>query len=86
MNYDDKISANEHERLTTNAQRLGIDTTKSTKISEWIGFRPSRSSVRLEIDENVNYFKVIHNYGHGGSGWTVFVGAAKDAVRLLFHT
>jgi hypothetical protein len=27
--------------------------------------------------------KVIHNYGHGGSGWTVYVGAVHEALSLM---
>jgi D-amino-acid oxidase len=80
------IRPEEHARLLRNADLLGIDTTKSKPIGEWTGFRPYRPTARCEIDkefgvaENV---KVIHSYGYGGSGWTVHVGAAKEATALL---
>jgi glycine/D-amino acid oxidase-like deaminating enzyme len=32
------------------------------------------------VEEGV---KLVHNYGHGGSGWTVFCGAAREAASLL---
>lgn len=55
-------------------------------IREWVGLRPGRSSVRLELD---NYrtnsgrnLLVIHNYGHGGAGVTLGWGCAYDVVVL----
>ncbi|HEV2721737.1 MAG TPA: FAD-dependent oxidoreductase [Thermoanaerobaculia bacterium] len=42
-----------------------------------VGFRPLRSAVRLEREGNV-----IHNYGHGGAGFTVSWGCARDVLRL----
>jgi D-amino-acid oxidase len=81
------IRTEERERLQLNAQRLGIDTTKTQPVGEWTGFRPVRSSIRCEVDEALmskhSLAKVIHNYGHGGAGWTLAVGAAKHAVDLL---
>lgn len=85
MNYENVITATECERLITNAELLGVDTKNTNRISEWVGFRPSRSTVRLESDESICDLKLVHNYGHGGSGWTIFVGAAKNAVRLLSY-
>jgi D-amino-acid oxidase len=81
------IRTEERERLQLNAQRLGIDTTKKQPVGEWTGFRPVRSFIRCEVDEALmskhSLAKVIHNYGHGGAGWTLAVGAAKHAVDLL---
>ena len=41
------------------------------KVNDWVGLRPGRHSVRLE-KENIDGISVVHNYGHGGSGITVF--------------
>lgn len=45
-----------------------------------MGFRPSRPEVRLEIDGR--WPKIIHNYGHGGSGFTLSWGCAREVARL----
>jgi D-amino-acid oxidase len=41
------------------------------------GLRPVRSDVRLERDG-----RVIHNYGHGGAGYTLSWGCAEEVARL----
>ena len=43
----------------------------SKKVKDWVGLRPFRPSVRLER-ETLGGQSVVHNYGHGGSGITVF--------------
>ncbi|KAI1775052.1 FAD dependent oxidoreductase [Hypoxylon cercidicola] len=52
------------------------------------GLRPfTKKNVKVRADEvrvNATNFKpLIHNYGHGGSGWTLAVGCARSAVNLL---
>ena len=42
-----------------------------------VGFRPLRPTVRLERSGNV-----IHNYGHGGAGFTVSWAAARRVLTL----
>jgi len=42
------------------------------------GLRPYRVEVRLERDG-----RVIHNYGHGGAGFTLCRGCAEDVAALL---
>jgi D-amino-acid oxidase len=44
------------------------------------GLRPTRSSIRLEWDP---IHRVIHNYGHGGSGYTTCWGCAEEVVYIL---
>lgn len=84
---DTEISVRDEERarLVRNASLLGIDTTQSSPVAEWTGFRPYRSTVRCEIDRRFSTkdLTVIHNYGHGGSGWTINAGTARDAVNLI---
>jgi D-amino-acid oxidase len=46
-------------------------------IGSWAGLRPHRNDVRLEREGNI-----IHNYGHGGSGFTLAFGCAEDVVKL----
>ena len=42
------------------------------------GIRPVRPAVRLERSG-----RVIHNYGHGGAGFTVSWGCAEEVLKLL---
>jgi hypothetical protein len=51
-----------------------------------VGFRPYRPTARLGVDEKLSSLSgvtVVHSYGYGGSGWTVFVGVASDNIHLL---
>ena len=41
------------------------------RVRDWVGLRPGRDSVRLER-ETRDGLEIVHNYGHGGSGITVF--------------
>ena len=47
-------------------------------LGERAGLRPYRPSVRLE-----HQGRVIHNYGHGGAGYTLAYGCAEEVVTLL---
>ncbi|XP_047995991.1 D-amino-acid oxidase-like [Leguminivora glycinivorella] len=51
-------------------------------VKHWTGLRPGRDQVRLET-EIVDGKLVIHNYGHGGSGVTLFWGCASNVLDLL---
>jgi len=46
-----------------------------------VGLRPGRSSIRVEKDP---LRSVIHNYGHGGAGYTVSWGCAHEVFKLIF--
>lgn len=50
-------------------------------ISEQVGLRPGRREVRLE-KEQIGSSCVIHNYGHGGLGFTLSWGCADDVAEL----
>jgi D-amino-acid oxidase len=47
-------------------------------IRERCGLRPVRPRIRLEREG-----RVIHNYGHGGAGYTLSWGCAEEVVRLV---
>ncbi|KAG7350685.1 FAD dependent oxidoreductase [Nitzschia inconspicua] len=75
----------ERKRLLENARILGVDTEASKPKGEWVGHRPYRPVTRCELDSEVsnNGLKLVHCYGTGGSGWTVYAGVAKDATDLI---
>lgn len=60
---------------------LNID--KPPVVAERVGLRPFRKSgVRLERDRLADGRTVIHNYGHGGAGFTLSWGCAREVREL----
>ena len=60
---------------------LNID--KPSLVAERVGLRPFRKSgVRLERDRLGDGRAVIHNYGHGGAGFTLSWGCANDVLEI----
>lgn len=47
-----------------------------------VGLRPGRPAVRLEREDRPDGRRLVHNYGHGGSGVTVCWGCADQVVAL----
>lgn len=61
-----------------------LNITPPKVLAERVGLRPfRRSGVRLEADRLGDGRRVIHNYGHGGSGFTLSWGCAEDVLRLV---
>jgi len=53
-------------------------------IAERVGLRPfRRTGVRLQADRLGDGRPVIHNYGHGGAGFTLSWGCAQEVLRLM---
>ena len=60
---------------------LNIDNSRVLR--ERVGLRPfRRSGVRLETERLPDGRTVLHNYGHGGSGFTVSWGCAQAVFEL----
>ena len=88
------IRPKERQRLLINAQHLGLDVSSCTIKREWVGFRPFRSTIRCEFDNNNGLetmtssrdqptIPIFHNYGYGGSGWTIGIGGAKECANQV---
>ena len=60
-------------RIEPRLQEAGV-------ISTWAGLRPYRADIRVEKETGK---PLIHNYGHGGSGFTVSWGCADEVKSLL---
>ncbi|KAK3794630.1 hypothetical protein RRG08_003776 [Elysia crispata] len=61
----------------------------ATPVKAWAGLRPARKSLRLEpetIEVDGQKIKVIHNYGHGGSGVTLHWGCALEVTAMVLET
>lgn len=52
-------------------------------IAERVGLRPGRSTIRLEQEWLTPDCHVIHNYGHGGAGFTLSWGCAAEVLTLV---
>lgn len=49
-----------------------------------VGLRPYRDNgVRLEYEKTTDGMKIVHCYGHSGSGITLSWGCAKDVVEIV---
>lgn len=59
------------------ARARGFGLRPGAVIRESAGLRPYRAAVRLE-----RVGRVIHNYGHGGAGYTLCRGCAEEVVGL----
>jgi D-amino-acid oxidase len=73
-------------RIVTECSR-SLKIQEPTVLAERVGLRPFRKSgVRVESGRLSDGRPVVHNYGHGGSGFTLSWGCAKTvhqvAVRL----
>lgn len=66
-------------KILDRAARHGLNVSGVLRDSS--GLRPYRDSVRLEVDRRSP--RIIHNYGHGGAGYTLCQGCALDVVGLV---
>jgi D-amino-acid oxidase len=63
------------------SRALGI--TPPNIVAERVGLRPfRRAGICLRADRTRDGRHLIHNYGHGGSGFTLSWGCAEEVVRL----
>lgn len=66
-------------QMLDRARRLGVHPGPVIRAAA--GLRPFRREVRLERDP-VNR-RILHNYGHGGAGYTLSWGCAQEVVTLV---
>ncbi|XP_070809460.1 D-aspartate oxidase isoform X1 [Pituophis catenifer annectens] len=61
-----------------------LRTAENIKVR--VGLRPSRSAVRVQkevLTHKREKLLVVHNYGHGGGGFSIHQGTAKEATQLV---
>lgn len=81
-----RINAQINQLLSVDIEQLeGLSTKlkQANLVGKTSGFRPVRKQgVLVAAEVGPNDQVVIHNIGHGGSGWTL-AGTGKAAVRLI---
>jgi glycine/D-amino acid oxidase-like deaminating enzyme len=69
------------QRIVAECSRV-LNIDKPRVLAERVGLRPfRRSGVRLESDRLLDGRTVIHNYGHGGAGFTLSWGCAREVLE-----
>lgn len=66
------------DKILNNAYYLFPELKEKKVTGNWAGLRPYRPTVRVEREQNI-----IHNYGHGGSGFTLAWGCAEAVAELI---
>jgi D-amino-acid oxidase len=69
-------------RIVAECSRV-LNIDKPSVLAERVGLRPfRRSGMRLERDQLRDCRTVIHNYGHGGAGFTLSWGCGQEVLDL----
>ena len=76
--YEEKTETSTIQQILNNAYQVFPELKQQKVIGSWAGLRPYRPTVRVEKENNI-----IHNYGHGGSGFTIAFGCADEVVKML---
>lgn len=63
-----------------------LKLSKDRIIKETVGLRPFRESGPRVEKEMLNNKTIVHNYGHGGSGWSLSWGTGNQARNLVKTT
>jgi D-amino-acid oxidase len=80
--WSTEIRAQDREDILRKAANLNLRFAQVEILYEGAGLRPARPSVRLEAEQRENA-TVIHNYGHGGAGFTLSWGCAEEVGKLV---
>ena len=83
-NLSDNLAADPSTRsqIVAECSRV-LNIDKPPVLAERVGLRPyRRSGIRLERDRLRDGRTVIHNYGHGGAGFTLSSGCAREVLEL----
>ncbi|CAF0813329.1 unnamed protein product [Brachionus calyciflorus] len=87
-NYSLNKDETEFENIINRCSKIYPSLRHAEIVSTHAGLRPCREGgVRLELEVlngvNNKKTKVIHNYGHGGSGVTISWGCATNVAELI---
>ncbi|MFI0741117.1 FAD-dependent oxidoreductase [Streptomyces sp. NPDC021100] len=73
------------QAIIARCARVHPGLTRARVLAHRAGLRPARHRVRLEAERLPDGARLVHNYGHGGSGVTVSWGCAREAAELALN-
>jgi D-amino-acid oxidase len=82
-NYQTKPDDSITEKILHKVKRVDPSLRVSEILDTVVGLRPARFEVRLEKELNTWPKPVIHNYGHGGAGFTLSWGCAEEVLKQV---
>ncbi len=65
------------------SQFIDYDLTQLRELGTAVGLRPCRTDRRVRFGLDDCEPRIIHNYGHGGSGFSLAWGCAEDVAKLV---
>lgn len=70
------------QEILERCARLRPELRRAEWLDHHVGLRPGRPKVRVERDAAIDQAIVLHNYGHGGAGYTLSWGCAEEIAAL----
>ena len=80
-NWSTVVSRDDRDRIWQGCIRLMPSLAEAKVKEDWVGLRPGRRQLRIEIDKDKG--NLVHCYGHGGAGLTLGWGCAGEVVDML---
>lgn len=80
--WNTEIDHKDTEMILNRIKNIAPNLNNVEIIGVSVGLRPVRETVRLE-SEKFGKKTIIHNYGHGGSGFTLSWGCAQEVVDII---
>ncbi len=74
------------ERILKRCSKIEKRLASAKVLREFVGLRPGRAEVRLELERLEDGSPVIHNYGHAAVGYTLSWGSAMEVAALARKT
>ncbi|XP_033737461.1 D-aspartate oxidase-like [Pecten maximus] len=85
--WNTQVDSADRDLIWNGCCKLLPSLKKAEVLEEWVGLRPQRTRIRVELDRKhtgrEGNAAIVHNYGHGGSGVTLHWGCAQEATRLV---
>lgn len=81
-NWNLELDPDQAADIIERCSQVEPSVADSAVIRQFVGLRPGREEVRLELEKLSSDCSVIHNYGHGAIGFTLSWGCANAVTEL----